>query len=146
MPRYAVAGDKGTASVRTIIAVMATTTVRRVKVYDYIVGNEDTPADNVFIHQILRQTSDPIGASVTPEPLDEADAAAVAVGLDTITADGIIGAPPLMQFALNARATFRWVAAPGSEFVGPATDNSGLTGAIELAATADFSAPILYEE
>jgi len=125
---------------------MATTTVRRIKLYDYIVGNEDTPADTVFIHQILRQTSDPIGGSVVPEPLDEADAAALAVGLDTITADGIIVAPPLMQFALNARATFRWVAAPGSEFVGPATDNSGLSGGLESADTGDFSATMLIEE
>ena len=145
MPRYAAFGEKGAASVAQILVVNATTTVRRIKVYDYMVACIATPADAVFTHQIKRTSADPTGASVTPSPLDVADAIAVGAAWDTVTiiaTEGVV----LLEVPLNHRATYRWVAAPGSELVGPATDNNGIAGSMLAATTTDFAGTMLFEE
>ena len=101
--------------------------MRRAKLYDLIFGSGATPSDNNFVVQLQRSTTAATGTGVTPEPLDPADAAAVTVMNSAVTVDGTktSGKIPL-SFALNQRATFRWVAAPGSEIVIPATANNGL--------------------
>jgi hypothetical protein len=145
MPRYSLFGDKGAANVEQVLVMNNTATVRRIKVYDYMVACTATPADAVFTHLLRRTTADPTGASVTPSPLDVADAVAVGAGFDTVTViatEGVI----LLEVPLNHRATYRWVAAPGSEFVSPATDNNGITGTLLAATTTDFSGTMLFEE
>jgi hypothetical protein len=145
MAKYSVRGSKGGTNVAQIIAAQCQATVRRIKLYDYLVANADTPADNVYAHQILRTTADPTGDTVTPNPLDPADAAAVGTGFDTVTGDAA-GTVVLMDIPLNARASWRWVAAPGSELVAPATDNNGLAGRLSAATTATFRATMLIDE
>jgi hypothetical protein len=64
---------------------------------------------------------------VTPEPLDQADAAAVSVAGSNFTVNPTLTANLLpLSIPLNQRASFRWVAAPGSEIVIPATANNGI--------------------
>jgi len=149
MPRYSLFGDKGAANVEDVLVVNAVTAARRIKVYDYMVACTATPADAVFIHFIKRTTADPTGASVTPSPLDPADAACSAGGFDTVTVIATAGVF-LLQVPLNHRATYRWVAAPGSELIGPATDNNGLKGTVvtgaQVTTTTDFSGTMLFEE
>ena len=140
--RYAVPGNKGTASVRSIVNARADgTTAQRGKVYDYMVGAITTPADNVFDHELYRTSTAGTGAAVTPSPLDPAEAASLFDASDTYTADPTIGVI-LMRVPLNHRATYRWVAAPGGELVWPATANNGITGGLAAASTTDFSATL----
>lgn len=140
--RYSVPGNKGVASVRTIVAVRAdATTPQRGRVLDYMVGSISTPADSAFDHTIYRVTTAGTGAAVTLVAKDPADAVALADGIDTVTVDPTItAATNLLRFALNQRATFRWVAAPGDELVWPATASNGIGGGLAAATTTDFSA------
>lgn len=77
---------------------------------------------------IQRHSTTPAGGTaVTPRPFDPADAAA----LSTAMMGPSIGAPTLgvslFEWSQNFRATFRWVAQPGYEFVVPATAQNGLS-------------------
>ncbi len=142
MARYACAGNKGTASVRTIVnARCDATTLIRGRVYDYMVGSITTPADNTFDHELFRQSTAGTGAALTPSPLDVADTAAIFDASDTITADPTVGVL-LMRMSLNMRASYRWVAAPGGELIWPATANNGIGGGVHTATTTDFSGTI----
>ncbi len=99
---------------------------RRLKFYDLIFGSEGSPADNAFLYQVARITAAGTSTGVTPTALDadaatESDAGENHTIEPTYTANLI-----LLSIALNQRATFRWVAAPGGELVGPATASNGL--------------------
>lgn len=145
MPRYAVPGNKGTASVRSIVNARSDgTTASRGKVYDYMVGSITTPADSAFDHELYRTSTAGTGAAVTPSPLDPADTAAVNDASDTYTADPTIGVV-LMRLSLNQRATYRWAAAPGGELVWPGTTNNGITGGLAAASTTDFSGTLMVD-
>ena len=118
---------------------------RRQKIYDYMVANSQAPADAVFIHELLRVTADPTSDNPTPEPLDPADQASLFVGNDVVTVDAA-GTVIAMRVALNHRATYRWVAAPGSEIVVAATDNLGIFGRVSVATTDTLAGTLLIEE
>lgn len=143
MAKYSAEGTKSTNSVRGILVVNNTSAIR-FKAYDYMVGCITTPADALFSQQIVRTSTDPTGTGVTLNPLDAADAAAAPAGFDAISADPTIGAV-LVNFGLHHRASFRWVANPGSELVAPATDNNGISGVLRSASTADFEASMFVE-
>ena len=71
MARYSVAGNKGAGNILQIVGFNNPASgQRRAKLYDYMVGNEETPADALFTHEILRTTAHPTSAHPTPEPLD----------------------------------------------------------------------------
>lgn len=114
-----------TLSVGTI--VVDNTTPRRFKIYDMIFGSEATPADNAFLWTIQRCTTAGTGTTVTNvPPLDGADAAALFDALQNLTVDPVLTANTVvLELPLNQRASFRWVAAPGSELVAPATGLNG---------------------
>lgn len=144
MALYSAEGTKGTTSVRSILIVNNTATTNRFKVGDYMVGCITTPADALFTQQLGRTSTDPTGATVTPNPLDAADVAAEETAFDGVTVDGTIGAI-LINFGLHHRASFRWVANPGQELVAPATDNNGIGGVLRAASTADFEASAIFD-
>jgi hypothetical protein len=101
--------------------------MRRIKVYDLVVGSEATPADNAFLWQAQRCTTAGTATAVTPQPLDPADAAAVSAAAENHTVDPTLTANAvLLSLPLNQRASFRWVAAPGGELVIPATASNGI--------------------
>ncbi len=147
MARYSVFGDKEVDNVLQIIGTNNTATLpRRQKIYDYMVGaGVESPADASHAHQLIRVTADPTADLVTPSPLDPADAASLFTGNDAVTVDAAAGVT-LMDVGLNRRATYRWVAAPGSELVVAATDNLGIYGQLSVASTALFHATLMVEE
>ena len=100
----------------------------QIKLYDLIIGSDATPADLAGEFVLNRSTTDGVGGtSVTPNPLDPQTVAASATGFGGVfTTTEPVDGTDLLQIALNQRATFRWVAAPGSELVSPATNNNGL--------------------
>lgn len=101
--------------------------MRRIKLYDLFFGSEATPADVGVLWQVQRSTAAGTSTAVTPQALDPADAAAVSVAGSNFTVDPTLTANALpFTEPLNQRASFRWVAAPGSEIVVPATASNGL--------------------
>ncbi len=99
---------------------------RRLKWYDVIMGSEAAAADNPFLWTVQRCTALGTSTAVTPQPLDPADAATEADAGENHTIDATQTANALLlSIALNQRATFRWVAAPGGELVTPATAANG---------------------
>ena len=100
---------------------------RRLKFYDFIFGSEASPADNAFLYIAQRCTALGTSTAVTPSPLDPADAATESDAGENHTIEPTYTANlVLLSIALNQRATFRWVAAPGGELVTPATASNGL--------------------
>ena len=111
------------------VAASSGTALRRIKVYDILVGTNGTPADNYMEWDVSRQTAAGTGTSLTPNALDPADAAALSVCLANYTAEGTVTAnSSVFYVGVNQRASYRWVAAPGSELVGPATNLAGFVG------------------
>lgn len=121
-------------------------TPRRVKIYDLVFGSEATPADNAFLWKLTRCTDAGTSTAVTARPLDPADAAATCAVGENITVAPTTAGLTVLAVALNQRASFRWVAAPYSELVIPATASNGFvietptaTGLVAITSTAMFN-------
>lgn len=146
--RYSIDGQDTNTAGTSILGLTSAATVRP-RVYDLIVGSDATPADNAAEYVLQRYTAAGTSTSVTPQALDSGDPASLCSAGEahsvepTYTANAI-----LLQFALNQRATFRWVAAPGGEIVLPATAANGVgLQVISIAGSAiNVNACIHFEE
>ena len=115
-----------TAYVGALLGITTLTTLRRGKIYDLLVGTNGTPADNYMTWDISRQTAAGTATSVTPNALNPADAAFLGLSTANSTIEPTVTANSSVFFVgVNQRASYRWVAAPGSEFVYPATTANG---------------------
>ena len=103
-----------------------TTTPRRGKIFDLLIGTNGTAADNYVEWDISRVTTSSTATVITPQPLDSADAAATTVVTANSSTMGTISLQNIFYVGVNQRASYRWVAAPGSELVWPATSSAGL--------------------
>src|SRR4051794_36086542 len=103
------------------------TPTRRARIYDILVGSVATPADQACKFQVGRTTAGGTGTAYTPNTLDPGGPAGEC-GSDTAhtVEPTYTSNKELLVFSLNQRATFRWVAAPGSELICAATQNNGL--------------------
>ncbi len=156
MANYALPNQAGTQTALTVglkglVLSYAFTTPRRGKWYDILVGTNGTPADTYVVYDVSRITSSPAGvppySSAVPAPLDPADAAASAICYSNATSS--TGEPTitsLFNVGVNQRASYRWVAAPGSELVYPATSLNGLTLRAAGTATVTATATVLSQE
>ena len=122
--KYGFSGSITAAATKTIWVISGTSAVRP-SIYDILIGSNATPADNSSEWQLLRSTAAGTSTAVTPEKVDSGDPAATAVCGKNHTVEPTYGTVPLLDIALNQRATFRWVAAPGSEMKAPATAANG---------------------
>jgi len=109
---------------------------RRGKVYDLLVGTNGTPADQFMTWDCSRMSV--MRSTVTTGFVGAISSVSSAFALDT--ADGLIQAQAvantsaeiftytnsLWSVGVNQRASYRWVAAPGSEFLYPATSSAGI--------------------
>ena len=127
------------------------TTARRIKFYDIILGCTSTPADVAIRWTFTRVSAAGAGTAtaVTPALLDPADAAALSDAHENFTAepttyDGV----SVLAIALNSRASFRWVAAPGGEIVIAATASigAGIRTPVLNGGTPDGTATVHFEE
>ena len=98
---------------------------RRVKIYDVLIGTNGTPADNFIEWDISRVTTNSTATSITPPPLDQADAVSLTTATINSSTQGTVSVPNLFYAGINQRASYRWVAAPGGELVSPATSSAG---------------------
>lgn len=148
MARYSGEGNHATGAINdSSIFVEQGATVRRFKAYDCMVGSSATPADNAAEYSLYRATGgSPAGSAVTEQALDPADVASLSVALSALSTEPT-GKTSIINFPVNMRATYRWVAAPGSEVVVPATADAGF-GVEKLVTTASFAfdTVVLWEE
>lgn len=114
------------ATAKTMAIVTGTAAIRPA-VYDYIVGASGTPADNVMQYGLQRFTAAGTTTAKVPNPMDSADAAAVAVcGVNASIEPTYTTTTINVIIPANQRASFRWVAAPDGEFRAPATAANGI--------------------
>jgi hypothetical protein len=101
---------------------------KRVKVYEWAFGFNAAPNDNTVILSLERHTAVPTDTSVTPRPLDPADAACVSLAGQNATVEGTVTAnSDLWKLPFNQRATYRWGTRDGSELIVPAVAANGLS-------------------
>lgn len=157
MANYAVGTINGggtqqslTSTYKTQIAMAAAsgTALRRFKIYDMLFGTNQTPADNYIEYDVSRQTAAGTGTATTPQALDPADAAALTVCLNCLTGEPTVTANSSdFYVGVNQRASYRWVAAPGSELVAPATNLAGFAFRARSGGyTGTIAATILFQE
>ena len=111
-----------------LIGVSASSTsapLRRGAVYDVLIGTNGTPADNFVEWDISRVTASSSATIVAVAPLDSADGAATSVVTVNSSTFATISVPNMWYVGVNQRASYRWVAAPGSELIWPATSSAG---------------------
>jgi hypothetical protein len=138
MARWGLSANSSGSSVKSVLLLTAAaSSPRRAKILDWLIGSSQSPADNVFVHQIQRCTTAGTGTTVTPNATDPADTLA-----STIVATQAVTADP----TLTAGASFRWVAAPYDELIIPATASNGLAFIVSAATTTTFAECVMYEE
>ena len=109
--------------------------LRRGKIYDILIGTNGTPADNSMEFDITRVTmgtssvlAGGISSLSSTFGLDLADnnGFVAMVGTNSSIETAFTATTEAWYVGINQRASYRWVAAPGSELVYPA--NSSATG------------------
>lgn len=117
----------GASTTAPMFIVNSATTVRP-KIYEFNSGSDATPADQAQKFSWRRTTANfGTPANVTPNALDPGDPASlIAFSAPGGAAPTITANSDLYQWAQNARANFRWIAAPDSELVIPASATNGL--------------------
>lgn len=127
MPRYAVTGTDDVISPSNTACQLQRAATRRSKIYDYTLSASGAPADNAIQWKVGRTETAPTGTAVVPEPLDLGDGASISIADENVTVESTYTAGgELWENAINQRATYRWVAAPGGELIIPDTALAGI--------------------
>jgi hypothetical protein len=122
-------------------------TPRRIKIYDLLIGTNGTPADNFMEFDIGRVTAASTTTVLAANPLDPADAAALTVASVNSSQFGAQAGNEVFYIGINQRASYRWVAAPGSELVAAAASSVGFQLRARSAAyTGTVTGTILFQE
>ena len=99
--------------------------MRRIAIMKAEFAIDATPADLTLTWVFIRTSTTSTGTTVTPSPVNPADAACVALSKDVITSPGTTGVI-LSSIPLNQRATYTWVAYGEGELIIPATAAAGI--------------------
>lgn len=96
---------------------------------EFTVGVNTAPnATDQFVQTRVGNTTavGTAGSSPTPKPLDPQDVAAVCTAGITHSSEPTYGSTFFMDFGMNQRSLFRWVAEVGFEIAGAASANNGV--------------------
>lgn len=109
---------------------------KRGKIYDILIGQPATPADTYILWDVMRlsaagSSQNTFAGALTSASslfaLDTADNGCVAfVTANASIETNVTAIADIWSVAINQRASYRWVAAPGSEMVYPAVSSAGL--------------------
>lgn len=137
--------------------VISPYTLRRGKIYDILIGTPSTPGDTALQFDCSRMTAMGSSGSIYAGALSS-----VSSGISLDPADGLIAAyavvnscaetnytftNSLWNVGVNQRASYRWVAAPGSELVYPAVSSAGLgLRTISPSYTGVVTGTVLFQE
>ena len=146
--RYSAVGSDTNTAATTMWTLTSAATIRP-RIYEILIGSVATPADNAWEFILGRSTAAGTSTAFTPVALDPADPASLAAAGFNHSAEPTYTANAyLLRIAGNQRAAVRWIAAPGSEHVLPATAANGagfLSNAVGGAAVA-MSFTVYWEE
>lgn len=120
---------KATTSVTVGVASLeaAASSPKRVALSELWLGSDaGTLGTSSFRFDITRSTTTSTGTTVTPAPLDPADANITAIIKSNLTVEGTTAGVIPLCIPISQQATARWVANPGSEIIIPATASNGL--------------------
>lgn len=126
----------------TICQLIGSASVRA-KIYDLVLGSRAAVNDYACGYSLRRTTTAGTGGTAwTPVPLDPLSSAVVSTFRYADTGEPTYtGSSTLLEFDVNQRATFRWVAAPGSELVTVATASNGI-GLLAVSPTNAFAVEV----
>ncbi len=116
---------------------------RRGKLYDILIGTNGTPADNYMEFDVTRITlgTTPAGTTTlgisslsSTYGLDPADSNGCVnwLQINSTGEVGVTATTEVWYVGVNQRASYRWVAAPGSELVWPAVSSATASGGLSL--------------
>lgn len=107
--------------------------LRRGKIYDILVGTNGTPADNYMEWDVTKVTMgassvlaggiSSVSSALSLDPADNNGFVAMA-GINSSIETAFTALQQLWYVGVNQRASYRWVAAPGSEIVYPAASSA----------------------
>ena len=150
--RFAGYGENTTVAeggVQDTTIILEGVAVTRGKIYEILIACE-TAIDAMMRHTVRRfDTAEGSGTGFTPIKLDPDGPAAQMTCIADLTVEPTYIADAfLIRVPVNARATFRWVAAPGGELLVPAAINEGIGVYSQdiAAATPDVATTIHWEE
>lgn len=126
---YSVIGSALTLAASTTLPQMGITggTTVRPAIYEFSIGSSGSPANQAASFLFQRATTAGTTTGFTPIALDPNDPASTTTAGVTWTVGPTLTANAyLYRFGLNQQATFRWIAATGSEMKVPATANNGI--------------------
>ncbi len=150
MPSYTVAVPDIVAggAPQTLVNVFSVAGVARGKINNIIVSSGAAPDDQANNFEVKRTTGVGVeGAGVTPEPMDPDTVASSFDAGEGHGTEPTEDTPILLAFSLNQRATFSWLANPGSEIILPATTNNGAS-VVRRSGTAVYvlDCTVIFEE
>ncbi len=152
MPSYSVAvpdivagGDP-----QTLVNIFSVAAVARGRINNIIVSSGAAPDDQANNFEVKRTTSGATGegAGVTPVALDPNTVASSFDGSEGHSTEPTeTASSEMLAFSLNQRATFSWLANPGSEIILPATTNNG-ANVVRRSGTAAYviDCTVIFEE
>lgn len=151
MGLYAVEGTQTVASPTDTTLTLERGASKRAKVTEFTSGfTLASPSDNLLTVTAQRFTTDDgTGTARTPTALDPADGAAVTTCLQnhTIEPSAYTADEELISLGQHMRATYRWVARPGGEFIIPNTAAVGIGWfAVHASVTPEHVLSVIFEE
>lgn len=124
-------GFKTAGTVGAAAAAASGIQLRRGRLVEVNIGQNGAPSatDCAILYDISRVTAFGTNTAVVPNPIDAADAVFMGLAGQNHTVEPTLASAgaglSLLQFPLNQRAAYRWVAKDGKELVYPATANNG---------------------
>jgi hypothetical protein len=135
--------------------------LRRGKIYDILVGTNGTPADNYIEWDLARVTVgttliwtgsvSSVSSGYALDPADVGFAAFVTINTSAGSSAASLAVAQPWYVGVNQRASYRWVAAPGSEIVYPAVSSATAGNGVALRArsggyTGTVTGTVLFQE
>lgn len=134
---------------QTLVNIFSVAGLSRGKINNIIVSSGAAPDDQANNFEVKRTTAVGTEAGgVTPNPMDpDTKASAFDAGQGHSTEPTETALSELLAFSLNQRATFSWLANPGSEIILPATTNNGVN-IVRRSGTAQYvlDCTVIFEE
>jgi len=144
---YSVGHSTAAGTDLTIILLTSAAAVRGT-IEEFVVGSITAPADQATELNLLRHTAAAVGGTNLVEKEHDEDMVAASLTLlgGTMT-EPTYEADELYNFAVNQRATFRWVARPGKGFKSTAGVANGIgLRSITSSATPTINASLSWTE
>ena len=144
---YAIEGQTAAGTALTILALVSPGTTRRAWINYLAISSDATPADVTTEFNVIRGSVSGTGTSVTPRPLDPAEAAAVFTAeRGTFTGQTKTSNSAMLNVAIHQRSTFQWYAR-SSGIVVPATSDAWVgIESIASGGTPNTNATIIFSE